>query len=77
MKGKNVIFSSNSDEWETPQELFEQLNREFNFTLDACATENNRKCEKYYSIKNDGLKANWGGGDSVLQSSVFQDWHMD
>ena len=49
------MFSSKSDEWETPQELFDELNKEFNFTLDPCATDENHKCEKYYTIKEDGL----------------------
>lgn len=36
-----------SDQWETPQELFDELNNEFNFTIDLCATENNTKCERF------------------------------
>lgn len=41
-----VMFSSKSDEWETPQELYDELNKEFHFTLDPCANEQNHKCEK-------------------------------
>jgi phage N-6-adenine-methyltransferase len=55
------MFSSKSDEWETPQELFDELNKEFNFTLDPCATDENHKCEKYYTIKEDGLIQDWSG----------------
>ncbi len=58
---KEVMFSSKSDEWETPQELFDELNKEFNFTLDPCATDENHKCEKYYTIKEDGLIQDWSG----------------
>lgn len=29
------MFSSDKDYWETPQSLFDELNAEFNFTLDA------------------------------------------
>ena len=57
----SVIWSSNSDEWETPQELFDQLNSEFRFTLDACSTDENAKCEKHYTMENSGLLADWGG----------------
>jgi phage N-6-adenine-methyltransferase len=53
------MFSSKSDEWETPQDLFNKLNNEFNFTLDPCATEENHKCNKYYTIKDDGLSKDW------------------
>lgn len=61
MSNKSVLFSSKSDEWSTPQWLFDELNAEFHFTLDACATEENHKCDKYYTKKQDGLKQNWGG----------------
>ena len=38
-----AMFTSNSDEWETPQELFNELDDEFHFTVDACATDENHK----------------------------------
>ena len=56
-----VMFSSKSDEWETPQELFDELNKEFRFTLDPCANEQNHKCEKYYTRETDGLSQCWKG----------------
>lgn len=54
-------FSHNSDEWATPQELFDEINCEFDFNLDPCATEENHKCEKYITKEQDGLKIPWGG----------------
>lgn len=56
-----VLFQSNSDEWPTPQELFNRLDAEFHFDLDPCATPNNAKCAKYYTADDDGLKKSWGG----------------
>lgn len=56
-----VLFSSKSDEWETPQQIFKQLDAEFRFNLDACATADNHKCEKYFTKEEDGLSKNWGG----------------
>ena len=56
-----VMFSSQTDLWETPQEFFDKLNAEFGFTLDPCATHENAKCDKYFTIKEDGLKQNWQG----------------
>lgn len=53
------MFSSLSDEWETPQDLFDELNEEFNFTLDPCATHENHKCKKYYTKEDDGLSKDW------------------
>lgn len=58
---QEVVFSRKSDEWETPSAMFEKLNEEFHFTLDPCATSENRKCSKYYTLTEDGLKQNWGG----------------
>ena len=55
------MFSQNSDEWETPQDFYDKLNAEFNFTLDACATSTNAKCKKYYTIQENGLSKSWGG----------------
>lgn len=56
-----VLFSSKTDEWATPQDFFDKLNTEFNFTLDPCADDNNHKCKKYFTKKEDGLLQDWGG----------------
>ena len=56
-----VMFSSKSDLWATPQDFFDELNAEFNFTLDPCATPENAKCVKYYTIEDDGLRQDWQG----------------
>lgn len=57
----DVMFSSKTDLWETPQDFFNQLNREFHFTLDACATAENAKCSNFYSPDQDGLSMPWEG----------------
>jgi site-specific DNA-methyltransferase (adenine-specific) len=54
-----LMFSSISNEWETPRELFDILNREFHFTLDPCATDDNHLCDKYFTIEDDGLMYSW------------------
>lgn len=60
--GKMAIhFSSETDLWETPQELFDELNAEFQFELDVCATPENAKCEKYYTQRENGLLQRWKG----------------
>ena len=55
------MMSSNSNEWATPIKFFEELNKEFKFTLDPCATKENAKCEKYFTKEDDGLTKNWSG----------------
>jgi site-specific DNA-methyltransferase (adenine-specific) len=56
-----IPFSHKSDEWSTPSSFFEELNAEFNFTLDPCATDENHKAELYYTKKEDGLVKSWEG----------------
>lgn len=56
-----LMFSSASEEWATPQALFDELNTEFRFTLDPCSTHVNAKCAKHYTKSDDGLAQSWGG----------------
>ena len=55
------MFSSKTDLWSTPQDLFNELDNEFHFTLDVCADEFNHKCDKYYSKEQNGLSQPWIG----------------
>ena len=57
----NILLSSKSVEWETPQYIYDLLNLKYNFTLDPCATINNHKCEKFYTISENGLMMSWKG----------------
>jgi phage N-6-adenine-methyltransferase len=54
------MMSSLTDQWATPNELFEKYNQRFGFTLDVCASDWNHKCEKYFTIDDDGLAQDWG-----------------
>ena len=54
------LLSSNTDEWATPQDLFDKLDACFHFTLDPCATDENHKAPKYFTRVQDGLKQDWG-----------------
>lgn len=56
-----VMFSSKTDLWETPQEFFDRLNDEFQFEIDVCALPENAKCNRYYTPEMDGLSMPWGG----------------
>lgn len=53
------MFSSISNEWETPTPLFTKLNEQFQFTLDPCCTIENKKCLKFYTIETNGLSQSW------------------
>lgn len=54
-----VHFMSKRDDWETPQDFFDSLNREFRFTLDPCCTIHSAKCEKFFTKETDGLSQDW------------------
>lgn len=55
------LFSSGKNDWATPIELFKELDREFLFTIDVCASENNHKVETYYSEEQNALLQEWKG----------------
>ena len=55
----DVMFSSKTDLWETPQEFFDELDAEFHFNLDVCALSENAKCDQYYTPEQDGLSQPW------------------
>jgi site-specific DNA-methyltransferase (adenine-specific) len=54
-------FSSQTDEWATPPEVFARLDAEFGFTLDPCATPENATCLRYFTRETDGLAQDWSG----------------
>lgn len=56
-----VLLSTGKDDWETPSGLFEELNKEFNFTLDAAASDTNHKLPRYYTEFDSGLSHSWEG----------------
>lgn len=48
--------------WEaTPWGLFREIDREFLFTLDVCASARNTKCRRFYSEADDALSQPWAG----------------
>jgi hypothetical protein len=44
----SACYSSATDMWETPQELFDELDRVWHFETDVCAVASNAKCAHYY-----------------------------
>lgn len=68
-----VMFTSNTDNWATPQETFDALDAEFHFTLDPCADHQNHKCSLYYTKEDDGLSKNWGGHKAFVNPPYGKD----
>ena len=58
---KDLMFSSATDIWETPQDFFDALDKEFGFEMDVCALPENAKCKRYFTPEDDGLAQEWAG----------------
>lgn len=56
-----VHFSSNSNNWGTPPELFDFINKHIKFDLDVCASSHNAKVKNYFDEAVDGLSLDWYG----------------
>lgn len=73
----DVHYSSNSNEWTTPENLYSYLDSIYNFTLDPCSDGKNAKCDKYFTIEDDGLIQDWSN-DVVFMNPPYgrgiKDW---
>ena len=69
---QSVHFSSQRLDWSTPQGVFDELNEEFNFTLDPCASDETAKCSKYYTKEDDGLAQSWSGESVFMNPPLRQ-----
>lgn len=73
-------FESAKQDWETPDDLFDPLNSEFHFTLDAAADENNTKTSVFFSAYDNSLQQDWGAHVIWLnppydaRTSKLSDW---
>lgn len=56
-----LMFSSKTDKWETPQDFFDKLDMVFRFETDVCALPENAKCEQFFTPDEDGLRQEWNG----------------
>ncbi len=63
---QDVVFSSKKMDWCTPQDLFDRLNEEFHFVLDAAATDKSAKCSRYFTPQTDALSQSWAVGGAVF-----------
>ena len=60
------LISSEKHDWETPEWLFNVLDEEFAFSLDAAASCDTAKCCNYFTPTMDSLGLDWGDyGDTV------------
>lgn len=55
----DLMFSSATDQWATPQSFFNEWDAIFRFELDVCADAQNAKCWRYFSEQDNGLYQDW------------------
>lgn len=55
------MFSSQVDEWATPESFMAVLRQEFTFDLDPCALACSAKAPRYFTPRDDGLTQPWHG----------------
>lgn len=84
MNKLKVHFSSNRLDWETPDDLFYELDNVYQFDLDVCAQRHNAKCKRYIPPERNGLVQSWKGncwmnppyGRTIKQwvEKAFNEW---
>lgn len=57
----DVMWSSKTDLWATPQDLFDKYDAIYRFETDVCALPENTKCKRFFTPEMDGLKQEWTG----------------
>ena len=62
MRNKQACFNSLTDKWNTPDSIYEQLNKEFYFDFDPCPEDHNF----------DGLQIEWG--ESNFVNPPYSEW---
>lgn len=61
LTGKSTTNPEDRNEWRTPPVIFNLLNREFHFTVDAAATAENTLLPRFWTKETDGLAQSWRG----------------
>lgn len=56
-----AAMTSNRDDWETPQALYDELDAKYHFTLDAASSDSNAKCPRHLTKEDDALAVGWDG----------------
>lgn len=76
MRGAATLFSSTRQDWGTPAALFDEIDREFGFTLDICANETNAKCSRFVTNDDDALSFDWPGDEKIYCNPPYGDGNL-
>lgn len=78
MQGSSVLFSHTKDDWETPQDFFNELKLEFNLTLDVASSLDNHKCEDFITETSlyDALdeRCSWKSSGTAFVNPPYSKW---
>ena len=56
-----ALFTSNKEDWETPQDFYDRLNAKYHFQWDLAASDDNAKCSCYFTRDDNSLEQDWEG----------------
>ncbi|CAM3405002.1 hypothetical protein ROSI111154_00055 [Rouxiella silvae] len=57
--GASRTAAEHKDSWQTPIEIYEALDFEFNFALDVAANQGNALCQNYLTKEDNSLSCDW------------------
>lgn len=70
-----MLLPAHTVEWETPQDLFDAVDQHFSFTVDVAASDENHKCERYYTKEQNGLQQDWCG-EVIWCNPPYDAWSL-
>ena len=56
---KSFTLDTEKDLWQTPKEIFNALDNEFDFSVDICASTENKLCRQFFSESDSALINEW------------------
>ena len=69
---EGAMFTSNKQDWETPQKLYEQLDKEFNFKIDLASSDDNAKCDLFFTEEDNALNQDWSGWGNAFCNPPYK-----
>jgi len=83
MSKLSTKFQSARQDWETPQDLFDEIDSIYHFDCDLAASpENTKVASRYLTVDDDAMQSRWSGlggmpgliagNDQALKRSGFQ-----
>lgn len=63
--GKSNTAADQKDLWQTPKALFHTLNKEFDFDLDVCASDDNYLCDDYFTEERTAMNNEWSTSTDI------------